>query len=162
MTHGTPTSRWEDRIVEIWTDGACSMRGNTGRGPGGWAAVLRYDEKEKRLSGRSNETTNNQMELLAIIRGLGALKKGRRCTVKVYTDSAYIVNSVNRGWLANWQRHGWRTTAGKPVANQGHWDILSGMLRKHNVEFIKVRGHSNNEGNNLADDLAYMAAREAS
>ncbi|MBR5439691.1 MAG: ribonuclease HI [Clostridia bacterium] len=134
--------------VEIYTDGACS--GNPG--VGGWAAILSYKGVEKEISGGEVETTNNRMELLAIINGLKMLKE--RCAVKVYSDSQYAVSAFNEGWLNNWILAGWRTADKKPVKNEDLWKELVNLTSVHSVEFIKVKGHADNVKNNRCDELA--------
>lgn len=134
--------------VELYTDGACS--GNPG--VGGWAAVLIYKGKQKQLSGGEKETTNNRMELTAVIRGLEALKE--ECDVKIYSDSAYVVNAINNGWITNWQLNGWKTSSKEEVSNKDLWEKLLDLLSTHNSTFVKVKGHSTNELNNLCDKLA--------
>lgn len=139
--------------LEIYTDGACS--GNPG--PGGWGAVLIYKGTEKELSGFENNTTNNRMELLAPIVSLENLKEP--CKVKLYSDSAYLVNAFKNKWLANWQRNGWKTASKKPVENQDLWKRLLVLTDKHEVEWIKVKGHADNEKNNRCDFLAREAIK---
>lgn len=134
--------------VEIYTDGACS--GNPG--VGGWAAILSYKSVEREISGGELETTNNRMELLAIIKGLKMLKE--KCVVKVYSDSQYAVSAFNEGWLNNWIMAGWRTADKKPVKNEDLWKELVELTHAHNVEFIKVKGHADNVKNNRCDELA--------
>lgn len=134
--------------VIIYTDGACS--GNPG--PGGWAAILIYGDNKKELSGGSKETTNNIMELTAILEGLKALKV--ECDVEVYSDSAYSVNAFNQGWIYNWMKKGWRTASGEPVKNKEIWQELYSLTQKHKVTFNKVKGHSDDELNNRCDELA--------
>ena len=134
--------------VTIYTDGACS--GNPG--PGGWAAILIYGENIKEISGGSENTTNNIMELTAIIEGLKALKV--ECEVQVYSDSAYSVNAFNQGWIYNWIKKGWKTANGEPVKNKELWQELYDLTKKHDVTFNKVKGHSDNELNNRCDELA--------
>ena len=144
----------ERKSVTLYTDGACS--GNPG--PGGWAAVLMYGGKEKEMSGSAPETTNNRMELLAVICGLGALKMP--CQVDVYSDSSYVVDAVTQHWLSGWLKKGWKTSAGAPVANQDLWLMLVDQLKTHQVRFIKVKGHADNEINNRCDELARGAIRK--
>ena len=132
--------------VTIYTDGACS--GNPG--PGGWAAVLRYGSAEKELSGGEKETTNNRMELTAVIRALGALKEP--CAVTVYTDSQYISRAITEGWLAKWKRAGFTKKGG--LKNAELWREMDGLLQKHQVSFHWVKGHADNEMNNRCDRLA--------
>lgn len=134
--------------VTIYTDGSCS--GNPGAG--GWGAVLIYNGKEKRISGGENTTTNNRMELTAPISALSALKEA--CEVTLYSDSAYLVNAFNNGWLNSWQLNGWRTADKKEVKNADLWQKLLELCKIHKVEFIKVKGHSDNEYNNICDKLA--------
>lgn len=134
--------------VEIYTDGACS--GNPGIG--GWCAILIYNGTEKVLSGGAPDTTNNRMEVFAAICGLNALKE--RCNVKLYSDSAYLVNAITQGWLENWKARNWKTSGKDAVKNQDLWRDLDLKLSKHNVEFIKVKGHSDNIYNNRCDEGA--------
>jgi len=134
--------------VTIYTDGACS--GNPG--PGGWAAVLMYGEHVKEISGYMPETTNNRMEVFAVIQALGLLKQA--CKVTVYSDSAYLVNASLQGWLDNWQRNGWKTAKKEPVENQDLWRSLLSLMKPHDMHFVKVRGHADNEWNNRCDKLA--------
>ena len=132
--------------VTISTDGACS--GNPG--PGGWAAVLRYGSAEKELSGGERETTNNRMELTAVIRALEALKES--CAVTVYTDSQYISRAMTEGWLAKWKKAGFTKKGG--LKNAELWRELDGLLQRHQVSFHWVKGHADNEMNNRCDRLA--------
>ncbi len=138
--------------VTIYTDGACS--GNPG--PGGWGAVLMYGGSKKELSGGARETTNNRMELLGVITALSALKEP--CRVDLYTDSQYIVNAVNEGWISGWQKRGWRRKGGE-VKNLDLWQALLPLLETHEVAFNWVKGHADNEHNNRCDELA-VAERE--
>jgi ribonuclease HI len=133
--------------VQIFTDGACS--GNPG--PGGWGALLRMKGKEKELCGGEKETTNNRMELTAAIEALNALK--RPCEVDLYTDSQYVKGGVT-GWIFNWKRNGWKTSAKKPVKNEDLWRLLDSALERHKVEWHWVKGHAGHEGNERADQLA--------
>ena len=128
--------------VTIYTDGACS--GNPGKG--GYCAILMYNGAEKVVSGAEKETTNNRMELMAAIRGLEALKEP--CYVKLYSDSQYLVDAFLKGWLEDWACNGWRTSNKKEVKNVDLWEILIDLTSMHEVEFIKVAGHSDNEFNN--------------
>ncbi|MDQ7040346.1 MAG: ribonuclease HI [Rhodothermus sp.] len=141
--------------VVIYTDGACS--GNPG--PGGWAALLRYNHHEKVLTGTAAHTTNNRMELTAVIEALRALKEP--CQVDLYTDSNYIVRAFQKGWLERWQRNGWRTSRKQPVENQDLWRQLLELTRRHDVRFRKVKGHANDPLNNRVDQLAVEAMRRA-
>lgn len=141
-----------DNVVEIYTDGACS--GNPG--PGGWAAVLLYQDKVKEISGAESNTTNQRMELMAVISALRALKV-RGWRVKVHTDSAYIANAFSLGWLDRWAKNGWKTKDGKPVANQDLWQELAVLCQKNKVEIIKVKGHDGVKWNERCDHLARTA-----
>lgn len=131
----------------MYTDGAC--RGNPG--PGGWGTVLRYADAEKELWGGEGMTTNNRMELTAVIRGLAALK--RDCTVTVVTDSQYVKNGITQ-WIHNWRRNGWKTASRKPVKNADLWRELSDLVDEHEVTWEWVRGHSGHPENEQADALA--------
>jgi len=133
--------------VELYTDGAC--RGNPG--PGGWGAVLRFNGTEKELYGGEACTTNNRMELMAVIQGLQALK--RRCAVDVTTDSQYVKNGITQ-WIHNWKRNGWRTAARKPVKNDDLWRLLDEAVARHEVAWHWVRGHTGHVENERADALA--------
>jgi ribonuclease HI len=139
--------------VEIYTDGACS--GNPG--PGGWAAILRYGAREREMSGAEPQTTNNRMELRAVIEGLRALTEP--CGVALYTDSRYVADAVNLGWLDKWRGAGWRRKGGE-VKNPDLWRELVPLIETHAVRFIWVRGHAENAYNNRCDRLA-VAARES-
>ena len=141
--------------VTIYTDGACS--GNPG--PGGWGAILMYQQQKKELSGFEPETTNNRMELRAVIEAVRALKVS--CSVKIHTDSAYVCNAFHQRWLNNWQANGWKTASKRDVENQDLWRILLDVLRPHTVTFVKVKGHSDNSYNNRCDELARLAIRQA-
>ncbi len=136
------------KTVTIYTDGACS--GNPG--PGGWGAILRYGEHEKELSGGHPETTNNRMELTAVIRALEALKEP--CRVELYTDSRYIVDAIEKGWLYSWQKNGWRKADKKPALNVDLWQRILELFATHEVNLHWVRGHADNEYNNRCDALA--------
>lgn len=136
--------------VELFTDGAC--RGNPG--PGGWAALLVAGKERKEVSGAEALTTNNRMELMAAIAGLGALK--RRCAVKLYTDSKYVLQGVTE-WLPNWKARGWRTAARTPVKNQDLWQLLDSAVSGQDIEWHWVKGHSGHEGNEYVDQLANVA-----
>ena len=141
--------------VDLFTDGAC--RGNPG--PGGWGLILRFDGREKELAGGEQDTTNNRMELTAVIRGLEALNKP--CRLTVHTDSRYIVDAFEKGWLDNWIARGWRRAAtkgqGKPVLNVDLWQRLLELINKHQVQFEWVRGHAGHRENERADRLAVGA-----
>ena len=138
-----------DKVV-IHTDGAC--RGNPG--PGGWGAVLRYRDSHKQLCGFVPETTNNRMELTAVIQALQALR--RPCDVELVTDSKYVMQGINE-WLPNWKQNGWRTAARKPVKNSDLWQQLESEVSRHRLEWRWVKGHSGNADNELADRLANQA-----
>lgn len=140
--------------VIIYTDGACS--GNPG--PGGWAAILMYKDKQKEISGGMKNTTNNVMELTAVIEGLKMLKYA--CEVDLYSDSAYVVNAFNEHWIEGWLAKGWVNSKKEPVKNKELWLELIELTNKHKVKFIKVKGHSTNELNNRCDYLATTAAKQ--
>lgn len=137
--------------VVLYTDGACS--GNPG--PGGWGAILIYGEHRRELSGGEPETTNNRMELMAVIEGLRALKVP--CHVDIYSDSAYTVNAFLQGWVSAWERAGWKKADKKPVLNADLWKALLLLTRQHEVTFHKVKGHADNAFNNRCDELARSA-----
>ena len=139
----------ELKEITIYTDGACSVN----PGPGGWAAILMYNGVEKEISGGESETTNNRMELMAVISGLKALKLPR-CKVNLYSDSAYVVNAVEQGWVYGWKNRGWKTAGKEEVKNVDLWQELLVLLSKHKVTFYKVKGHADNEFNNRCDKLA--------
>ena len=139
--------------VTIYTVGACS--GNPG--PGGWGAILMYEDIKKEISGAQKDTTNNIMEITAVLEALKLLKV--ECSVKVYSDSAYVVNAFNQGWIENWKKNNWRTAGKDPVKNKELWEELYELTQKHKVEFIKVKGHSDNEFNNRCDYLATSAIK---
>lgn len=140
--------------VTIYTDGACS--GNPG--PGGWGTILIYKENKKEISGGKKDTTNNVMEITAVIEGLKMLKFP--CEVAIYSDSAYVVNAFKQKWVENWRKNGWKTANKEPVKNQELWKELYDLTNVHQVEFIKVKGHSDNELNNRCDELARKAIKE--
>lgn len=133
--------------VEMFTDGAC--RGNPG--PGGWGVILRYQGQEKELFGGEAETTNNRMELMAVIQGLEALS--RPCQLVLTTDSQYVMKGITE-WMENWQRRGWKTADRKPVKNKDLWQRLTAALERHQVEWQWVRGHTGHVENERADVLA--------
>lgn len=139
------------KAVTIYTDGACS--GNPG--PGGWAAILSYKGKEKEICGGEPETTNNRMELTAVIRALALLKES--CAVDVYTDSQYVSKAITEGWLKKWKAAGFTKKGG--LKNAEMWKELDGLLQKHQVSFHWVKGHAENEFNNRCDQMA-VAERE--
>ena len=139
--------------VILYTDGACS--GNPGIG--GWGAVLMFKNFEKRISGAEQSTTNNRMELTAVIEGLKCLKEP--CEVEVYSDSAYTVNAFANGWVYGWEKSGFKKADNKPVLNEDLWRELLNLTRTHQVTFIKVKGHADNEYNNICDKLATDAIK---
>ena len=141
-----------EKII-IYTDGACS--GNPG--PGGWAAILIYNGKEKEISGGNKNTTNNIMEITAVIEGLKALKYP--CEVELYSDSAYVVNTFTQGWIFNWMQKGWKTASGDSVKNKELWQELYSLTKIHKVTFNKVKEHADNHYNNRCDELARDAIK---
>ena len=143
-----------ETTVEIFSDGACS--GNPG--PGGYGAILRWNGKEKELSGGEKHTTNNRMELFAAVQGFTALKQP--CKVTLYSDSAYLVNAFKQNWIASWQRNGWKNASKKPVENQDLWKWLLTVMQPHEVTINKVKGHADNPWNNRCDELATGQIRE--
>ena len=136
--------------VIIYTDGACSYN----PGPGGWGAILMFGEQKKEISGGDEMTTNNQMELLAVIKALTALKEP--CKVEIFTDSAYVCNAFQQDWISGWLMRGWKNANKKPVANRELWEELIALTKKHIVHFNKVKGHADNEFNNRCALLARM------
>ncbi len=134
--------------IEIFTDGACS--GNPG--PGGWAAILRYKGKEKELSGSEKETTNNRMELTAVIEALKALKEP--CEVELFTDSKYVCDAINQRWVYSWQAKGWRKADKKPALNVDLWEQLLPLLKTNKVKFNWLKGHAGHPENERCDRLA--------
>ncbi len=133
--------------IDIYTDGACSCN----PGPGGWAAILIFGQYKKEISGFCENTTNNRMELLAVINALQALKES--CIINLYTDSQYVAGAFNNGWLENWENKNWTKSRGE-IKNLDLWKKLSEECKKHNITFIRVKGHSDNELNNRCDQLA--------
>lgn len=140
--------------VEIFTDGACS--GNPG--PGGWGVVLRFGAHEKEISGGEADTTNNRMELTAVIAGLQALKEP--CEVTLTTDSKYVCDSINMGWVYGWQKRGWVKSDRKPALNVDLWEILLPLLNKHRVTFVWVKGHAGHPENERCDRLATAESKK--
>ncbi len=124
-------------------------------GPGGWGSILMYKENKKEIYGAMKDTTNNIMELTAVVEALKILKF--KCNVKLYSDSAYVVNAFNNRWIESWKKNGWKNASKEPVKNKELWEELYELTKKHNVEFIKVKGHSDNEFNNRCDELARKA-----
>jgi ribonuclease HI len=141
----------DKKHVTLYTDGACS--GNPG--PGGWGALLQFGDQEKTIKGAERETTNNRMELMAVIEGLRALKEP--CRVAVHTDSAYIVNAFEQDWISNWKQRGWKTASKKPVKNRDLWEALLREMERHDVTFVKVKGHADDALNNYVDGVAVGA-----
>ena len=135
------------KTVEIFTDGAC--RGNPG--PGGWGALLRYGDNERELCGGEHDTTNNRMELMAVIEGLSALQ--RPCEVKVTSDSTYVLKGIQE-WMPNWKKRGWKTASKKPVKNVDLWQQLDQLVELHSIDWHWVKGHSGHAENEIADQLA--------
>lgn len=135
-------------LVDVYTDGACS--GNPG--PGGWAAVIVFGQIEKEISGGEELTTNNRMELIAAIEALNQLKKP--CRVRLHSDSAYLVNAFTHGWIDSWKRNGWKNSTRQTVSNIDLWQQLDALSDKHEIEWIKVKGHSGHKYNERCDVLA--------
>ncbi len=140
-------------VVEIYTDGAC--KGNPG--PGGWGALLRYGKNEREIYGGEAQTTNNRMELMAVIQALSALK--RPCNIKLTTDSKYVMQGMQQ-WLAGWKARGWKTASRQPVKNQDLWQQLDALTSQHKIDWHWVRGHTGNPGNERADELANLGVEE--
>lgn len=140
-------------VVILYTDGACS--GNPG--PGGWGALLMNRDRKKELSGSEPHTTNNRMEMQAVVEGLNALKVS--CHVKIHSDSALIINAFTKGWIQNWQRNGWKKADKKPVENRDLWEAIIKAGKAHRVEWIKVKGHSADPYNDRVDKLAVNASK---
>ncbi len=139
--------------IEIYTDGACS--GNPG--PGGWGAVLRYKGIEKELSGGEPNTTNNRMELTAVIEALRALKEP--CMITLYTDSKYVSDAFNQGWIYSWMKKDWKKADGKPVLNRELWQQLYALWKQHDITLVWVKGHADNVYNNRCDALAVAQSK---
>jgi len=144
-----------EETVEVYADGAC--RGNPG--PGGWGVLLKAKGVEKELFGGEPHTTNNRMELTAVIRAIEALK--RPCTIRVYTDSQYVQKGISE-WISAWKRRGWRTADKKPVKNVDLWQRLDALVSTHDIEWHWVRGHAGHDGNERADALANRGIDEMS
>ena len=136
------------KTVTLYTDGACS--GNPG--PGGWGAILEYRGMEKELSGGEANTTNNRMELTAVIRGLEALKEP--CLVELYSDSKYVIDGLSKGWAVGWQKNGWKKADKKPALNPDLWEQLLSLVEKHELRYHWVKGHADNPKNNRCDQMA--------
>ena len=140
--------------VELYTDGACS--GNPG--PGGWGAILIFKGIEKELSGGEGSTTNNRMELTAVIEGLSALKES--CIVELYSDSKYVIDGLSKGWAVSWRKNGWKKADKKPALNPDLWEILLALTQKHSLNYHWVKGHADNPKNNRCDELAVMESQK--
>ena len=142
------------KTVTIYTDGACS--GNPG--PGGWGAILQYGEHRREMSGGEAETTNNRMELTAVIEALSALKEP--CAVELYSDSKYVIDALEKGWVYNWQKNGWIKKDKKPALNVDLWQKLLEQFHRHDVRLHWVKGHAENPNNNRCDELAVAESRK--
>lgn len=140
--------------IDLFTDGACS--GNPG--PGGWGTILRCKGTEKELSGGEAKTTNNRMELLAVINGLSALN--RRCDVTIYTDSQYVVNGITKGWAESWKKNGWIKKDKKPALNADLWDMLLTLLAQHQYKFVWLKGHAGHPENERCDAMAVAQSQK--
>lgn len=134
-------------VISIYTDGAC--KGNPG--PGGWGAYLHYKGNEKDLCGGERETTNNRMELMAVIQALETLS--RPCSIRLHSDSKYVLHGITE-WIANWKKRGWKTSANKAVKNEDLWRRLDAAIQRHQIEWVWVKGHNGDAGNERADSLA--------
>ena len=139
--------------IEIYTDGACS--GNPG--PGGWGAVLKYNNFQKQISGAESNTTNNRMEITALIKALELLKEP--CKIKVYTDSRYVCDSMTKGWAVSWKKRGWKKSDGKPALNSDLWEKLIDFSQVHTLDFTWIKGHAGHPENELCDKLATSAIK---
>ena len=144
------------KTVTLYTDGACS--GNPG--PGGWGAILEFQGKEKELSGGERSTTNNRMELTAVIAGLSALKEP--CIVELYSDSKYVIDGLQKGWAESWQKRGWVKSDKKPALNPDLWETLLNLTKTHQMRYHWVKGHADNPKNNRCDELAVMESKKFS
>ena len=142
------------KTVTLYTDGACS--GNPG--PGGWGAILEFNGVQKELSGGAEKTTNNRMELTAVIEGLRALKEP--CKVELYSDSKYVVDALEKGWAVGWQKRGWVKSDKSPALNPDLWETLLALCQQHSVTCHWVKGHAQNEKNNRCDELAVAESRK--
>ena len=154
MKHVEPADNPRGATINIYTDGAC--KGNPG--PGGWGAILEYDGKERELFGGEPATTNNRMELTAVIEALTALK--RPCTVVLHTDSQYVQKGITE-WIRGWKARGWKTASKEPVKNVDLWKKLDEVVRDHDIEWIWVKGHAGHAGNERADALANRGCASA-
>ena len=142
------------KTVTIYTDGACS--GNPG--PGGWGAILRYKETEKELSGGAADTTNNRMELTAVIEALALLKEP--CVVELYSDSKYVIDGLSKGWAKGWQKRGWIKSDKKPALNPDLWERLLALTDRHEMHYHWIKGHAENEKNNRCDQMAVAESKK--
>lgn len=142
------------KTVTIYTDGACS--GNPG--PGGWGAILRYKDTEKDLSGGAADTTNNRMELTAVIEALALLKEP--CVVELYSDSKYVIDGLSKGWARGWQKRGWIKSDKKPALNPDLWERLLDLTDRHEMHYHWVKGHAENEKNNRCDQMAVAESKK--
>ena len=142
------------KTVTLYTDGACS--GNPG--PGGWGAILEFNGTEKELSGGESRTTNNRMELTAVIEGLKALKEP--CIVELYSDSKYVIDALEKGWAVGWQKRGWKKADKTPALNTDLWETLLKLCQLHQVRTHWVKGHAANEKNNRCDELAVAQSKK--
>ncbi len=141
--------------IAVYTDGACS--GNPG--PGGWGVVLLYRDQKKERSGFVRDTTNNRMELTAVVEGLSAIKT-KNVPVTVYTDSRYVSDAINQNWLTNWVKRKWRNSAKQPVANRDLWEKLLELNQKYQPTYVWVKGHADNIYNNRCDEIAVKAIKD--
>ena len=142
------------KTVTLYTDGACS--GNPG--PGGWGAILSYNGVEKELSGGEKSTTNNRMELTAVIAGLSALKEP--CIVELYSDSKYVIDGLSKGWAVSWRKNGWKKADKKPALNPDLWETLLNLTERHQLHYHWVKGHADNPYNNRCDQLAVAESKK--
>ena len=142
------------KTVTLYTDGACS--GNPG--PGGWGAILEYMGHERELSGGEQETTNNRMELTAVIRGLQALKEP--CVVELYSDSKYVIDALSKGWAWSWRKNQWKKADKKPALNPDLWETLLDLVSVHELHYHWVKGHADNPKNNRCDQLAVAESQK--
>ena len=142
------------KTVTLYTDGACSGI----PGPGGWGAILAFRDIEKEMSGGEKSTTNNRMELTAVIRGLQALKEP--CVVELYSDSRYVIDGLQKGWAASWQKRGWVKSDKKPALNPDLWETLLELTAKHEMRYHWVKGHAENPKNNRCDEMAVAESKK--
>ena len=142
------------KTVTIYTDGACS--GNPG--PGGWGAILEWNGVEKEISGGEANTTNNRMEITAVLRALALLKEP--CVVELYSDSKYVIDALEKGWVYGWKKRGWVKSDKKPALNADLWEQMLAQVARHDVRYHGVKGHASNEKNNRCDELAVMESRK--